>query len=166
MSRLLLTMLLVSAAFPSSAAEGGGVFGQGRTHFSLVSGNGNAFNHNYLVVGASASYYALDGLGVGLSFENWSGADPAVTKYAPFVQYVFYQVPEVQPYVSGYYRHTSVSGLPNIDSAGIRAGIYYASGPNAYVSVGMVYESYLNCKDTIYNSCSSTYPDISLTVAF
>ncbi len=166
MCRLLFTIMLALTAVPVSAAGVGGMFGHGQTHFSLVAGNGYAFNDNYLVVGAGATYYALDGLGVGLSFENWSGADPGITKYSPFVQYVFYRMSPVQPYLGGYYRHTTVSGLPSIDSVGARAGIYFSAGTNAYVSIGMVYESYMDCSTIVYSSCNSTYPDMGLTVAF
>lgn len=166
MNRLLLTVLLVLSAFPLRAAGEGVMFGQGRTHFSLVAGNGYAFDNNYFVIGASASYYVLDGLGVGLSFENWSGGDPGITKYAPFAQYVFYQASSVQPYVGGFYRHTAIAGLPGINSAGGRAGIYIASGTNAYVSAGFVHESYLDCQETVYRSCSVTYPDVTLTFGF
>lgn len=131
MNRLLLTILLVLPAFPVCAATEGGMFGQGRTQFALVAGNGYAFDNNYFVIGASVSYYVLDGLGVGLSLENWSGGGPGITKYAPFAQYVFYQASPVQPYVGGFYRHTAVGGLPGINSVGARAGIYIAAGPNA-----------------------------------
>jgi hypothetical protein len=166
MNRLLLTMLLVLTAMPASAAGVGGMFGQGRTHFSLVAGNGYAFDNNYFVFGASATHYLIDGLGVGLSIENWSGGSPGITKYSPFVQYVFYQASAVQPYIGGFYRRTDVSGQSGIESVGGRAGIYYASGSNAYVSVGMVYESYLDCTNAVYSPCSSTYPEITLTFGF
>ena len=166
MIRLLLTMLLVLSAFPARAAGEGGMFGQGRTHFSLVAGNAYAFDNNYFVIGASASYYVLDGLGVGLSFEKWSGGGPGVTKYAPFAQYVFYQASSVQPYIGGFYRHTVVEGLPGINSFGERAGIYIASGSNAFVSAGFVHESYLDCQATVYRACSETYPDVSFTFGF
>lgn len=166
MNRLLLTMLLALAAFPANAAEVGGIFGQGRTSFSLMAGNGYAFDKNYLVIGASATYYVLDGLGVGLSFENWSGGDPSITKYAPLVQYVFYRTSPVKPYLGGFYRHTNVSGQPSINSVGGRAGIYYSSGSNGYVGFGLVYESYLDCANAGYSPCSSTYPEISLTFVF
>ncbi len=166
MNRLLVTMLLLLSAFPVCAAAEGGMFGQGRTQFSLAIGNGYAFDNSYLVIGAGATYYVLDGLGVGVSLENWSGGGPGITKYAPFAQYVFYQASSVQPYVGGFYRHTAVAGLPGINSVGERAGIYIASGPNVSFGVGFVHESYLDCRQTIYLSCSETYPDISLTFAF
>lgn len=166
MNRLLVTMLLLLSAFPVSAAAEGGMFGQGRTQFSLAIGNGYAFDNRYLVIGGSASYYVLDGLGVGLSLENWSGGGAGITRYAPFAQYVFYQASTVQPYVGGFYRHTAVAGLPGINSVGERAGIYIVSGSNVFVGVGFVHESYLDCQQTIYRTCSETYPDISLTFVF
>jgi hypothetical protein len=159
-------MLLVLSAFPVCAAAEGGMFGQGRTHFSLVGGNGYAFDNNYFVIGASASYYVLDGLGVGFSFEKWSGGNPHITKYAPFAQYVFYQASSMQPYFGGFYRHTTVDGLPDINSVGARAGINIASGSNAYVSAGIVYETYLDCQKTVYRSCRVSYPEVSLTFGF
>jgi len=166
MCRLLLTMLLVMTAFPASASDGAGMFGQGRTNLSLVAGNGYAFDNSYLVIGASGTYYVLDGLGVGLSLENWSGADPGITKYSPFVQYVIYQASVVQPYLGVFYRHSSISGQPSVDSVGGRAGFYFASGSNVYIGVGMVYESYTDCSNAVYSSCSSTYPEITLAFGF
>lgn len=159
-------MLLVLSAFPVCASGEGGMFGQGRTHFSLMAGNSYAFDNNYFVIGASASYYVLDGLGIGLAFENWSGSGPGITKYAPFVQYVFYQASTVQPYVGGFYRHTAIGGLPGINSVGARAGVYIASGSNVSVSAGLVHESYLDCNAAIYRACSETYPELSLTFGF
>jgi hypothetical protein len=165
MSRLLLTMLLVTA-FPANAAGVGGIFGKGRTNFSLMVGNGYVNDNSYLVVGVSGTYYVLDGLGAGLSIENWSGSDPGITKYSPYVQYVFYRMSVLKPYLGAFYRYSTVTGQASFDSAGARAGLYYSAGSNAYVSVGMVYESYRDCKNTIYGSCSSTYPEIGLTIGF
>lgn len=166
MNRLLLTMLLVLSALPVRAAGVGGMFEAGRSQFSLVAGNAYAFENSYLVIGGSASYYVADGLGVGLSLEKWSGGGPAITKYAPFVQYVFYQASVVQPSVGAFYRHTTIADLPDINSAGARAGVMMAMGTNAYMSVGFVHESYLDCQETIYRVCSETYPDIALIFGF
>jgi hypothetical protein len=166
MNRLLLIMLLALSATPVCAAGEGGMFGQGRTQFSLMIGNGYAFDNNYFVIGASVSHYVVDGLGVGLSFENWSGGGPGITKYAPFAQYVFNRTSSIQPYVGAFYRHTAVDGLPGINSVGERAGINIAAGPNAYISFGFVQEVYLDCQATVYRTCRETYPDLSLTFGF
>ena len=151
---------------PASAADVAGVFGRGRVHFVLTAGNGYAFDQTYLVLGAGASYYLLDGLNVGLFLESWSGADPHLYKVTPSAQYVFYQVPVVKPYIGAFYRRTYVSDLPDINSAGGRAGAYFQAGRNAYLGAGVVYESYLDCNKSIYRSCTETYPEISFTIAF
>lgn len=161
--------LAACAAFvsiPATAADVAGVFGRGRTGVVVSGGTGYAFNQSYFVLGVGLTYYVMDGLNVGLLAESWTGADPHLTKVTPSVQYVFYQVPVVKPYVGAFYRRTYVSNLPDINSAGGRAGAYVAAGRNAYIGAGVVYESYLDCNKTIYNSCSETYPEISFTFAF
>jgi hypothetical protein len=154
---------------PATAADvtGGaaGVFSRGRTHFVITAGNGYAFDESYLVLGAGVSYYLIDGLNVGLSLESWTGSDPGMYKVTPSVQYVFHQVP-LKPYVGGFYRRAYVDGLPDISSVGARAGVYLTAGRNAYIGIGAVYESYVDCNKTVYRSCSDAYPEVSFTVAF
>ncbi len=167
MNRLLVTALLLLSALPAYASVAGGLYGQGRTQVSVVGGNGYAFNKNYFIIGARVSYYVLDGLGVGLSYEKWSDNNPGITKYAPFVQYVFYQsFSFMQPYVGAFYRRTAVDGLPDIKSFGERAGINISSGHNAYISFGFVQEVYLDCQESVYQSCRETYPDFGITFGF
>lgn len=144
----------------------GGSFSKGRTHFVVTAGNGYAFDESYLVLGLGVSYYVIDGLSVGLSAESWTGADPGMYKVTPSVQYVFQQIPRVNPYVGGFYRRAYVDNLPNINSAGARAGVYFNAGRNAYIGIGGVYESYLDCSKSVYRSCDSTYAELSLTFAF
>jgi len=165
MSRWVLTWLLV-LPFSTAHAGAGAMFGEGHSQFSLVAGNAYAFNQSYFVIGGSASYNVADGFGVGLSLERWSGDGPGITKYAPFMQYVFHQVPVMQPYVGTFYRHTSIEGLPSLKSTGGRAGVMLASGTNAYVSIGMVHEAYLDCQETIYRVCRETHPDITIIFGF
>jgi len=142
------------------------MFAQGRTLFSLGAGSGYAFDNNYWVLGISATHYVFDGLGAGLDIENWSGGGPRIIKYSPFVQYVFHQASLMQPYIGGFYRYAAVSGLPGVRSAGGRAGVYIVSAPNAFIGAGIVYESYLDCRKTLDNSCSLAYPEISFTFGF
>ena len=156
------------AVASASGAGGsvGGAFSKGRTHFVVTAGNGNAFDESYLVLGLGVSYYVIDGLNVGLSLESWSGSDPSMYKVTPSVQYVFHQIPRVSPYVGGFYRRAYVDGLPDINSVGARAGVYLNAGRNAYIGIGAVYESYLDCSKTVYRSCDDTYPEVSFTIAF
>jgi len=162
----LAAMLATIASAPVAAADVAGVFSQGRTHVAVVGGSGSAFNDSYFVFGVGVSYYLVDGLNIGLSAESWTGGDPGISKITPSVQYVFYQVPRVSPYVGAFYRRTYIDNLPDLDSVGGRAGVYVAAGHNAYIGVGGVYESYLDCDTNLYRSCTDSYPEISFTFAF
>jgi len=170
MHKMLTTAALAAFAIfesvPAAAADVAGAFSSGRTQLVASAGTGYAFNESYLVLGLGVSYYLLDGFNVGLSVESWTGSNPTMYKVTPSVQYVFYQVPSVKPYIGAFYRRAYVDGLPDIDSVGGRAGIYVQAGRNAFVGAGAVYESYLDCNKTIYSSCSSTYPEVSFTFAF
>ena len=161
-----LAALAVAASPSATAADVAGAFGQGRFGFVVGGGSGYAFNQTYFVLGVGATYYIVDGLNAGLSVESWSGADPHITKVTPSLQYVFYQVPTVKPYIGAFYRRAYMSTLPDVDSVGGRAGVYVQAGRNAYIGGGVVYESYINCDKTIYSSCANTYPEISFTFAF
>jgi len=150
----------------TEAAEGAASFSQGSTRLSIVGGSGYAFNENYFVLGVGASYFVLDGLNLGLDVESWSGADPGIVKVSPSLQYVFYQVPTVSPYIGAFYRRSYIEGFDDLDSTGGRAGVYIAVGRNTYFGLGMVYESYLSCDSSTYDACSDSYPEVSITVAF
>jgi hypothetical protein len=163
---LLTAMLATAAGAPATAADVAGVFSQGRTHLAVVGGTGYAFNDSYFVLGVGISYYLYNGFNVGLYGETWTGGDLGLTKITPSIQYVFYQVPHVSPYVGAFYRHTYIEDRPDLDSAGGRAGVYIAAGKNAFIGVGAVYESYMDCNSSTYNSCSETYPELSFTFAF
>ena len=163
---MLATLLAVLSSGLARAADVAGVFSQGRTHFVASAGTAHAFNESYLVLGLGVSYYVIDGLNVGLGLESWTGGDPGIRKLTPSVQYVFYRAERIKPYAGLFYRRTSVDGLPDIDSAGGRAGAYVRAAGNAYVGAAMVYESYVNCNSALYRSCSSTYPEVTFTLAF
>ncbi|HYA37178.1 MAG TPA: hypothetical protein VEI74_02740 [Candidatus Methylomirabilis sp.] len=162
----LAALLATIASAPVAAADVAGVFSQGRTHVAVIGGSGSAFNDNYFVFGVGVAYYLVDGFNIGLSVESWTGGDPGISKVTPSVQYVFYQVPRISPYVGAFYRRTYIDNLPDLDSVGGRAGVYIAAGRNAYIGVGGVYESYRDCDTSLYQDCTDTYPEISITFAF
>jgi hypothetical protein len=168
MKKRITAIALAACVFaPAATAQSAaGSFAKGRTHFVATAGTGYAFDESYLVLGAGVSYYLIDGLNAGLAFEYWSGSDPKMTKITPSVQYVFYQVQAVKPYVGAFYRRTSIDGLDDLNSLGARAGAYIRVGGNAYLGVGAVHESYLDCESNVYRKCDSTYAEISVTFAF
>jgi len=163
------TMLAALCALPAAAhaqVTVADAFSKGRLHGIVTAGSGSAFNETYLVLGAGVSYFVLNGLSVGLNLEAWRNADPTLTKLTPSVQYVFYQVPAIKPYLGAFYRRTYISGLDDLNSYGARAGAYFQLGRNAFLGVGGVYETYSDCRESVYRSCSDTYPEVSLTFAF
>jgi hypothetical protein len=161
---LALCALAAPAAAQSASVASG--FAKGRIHFLFTAGTGYAFDESYLVVGLGGNYYVIDGLNLGLQYEYWTGSDPKMSKLTPSIQYVFYQVPTVKPYIGAFYRRTYVDRLEDIDSAGARAGAYIQAGRNSYIGAGLVYESYLDCEERVYRKCDSTYGEISFTFAF
>lgn len=164
-----LLVLSVSLPHRGSAEVGVGAgtsFGQGRTQLSIFGGGGSAFSQSYLILGVGANYYVLEGLGLGLNFESWFGNTPGIYKLTPNVQYVFTQVPSVQPYVGVFFRHTFIESLSDLNSVGMRGGAYLPVGPNVHLGLGGVYESYLDCNESSYHSCSDLYPEISFTISF
>lgn len=167
-ARALAAVGLAVAASAAAAADVGaaGAFSRGRMHFVVTAGSGSAFDESYLVLGIGASYYLVDGLSVGAHYESWTGADPDLSKFTGSLQYVFHQMQAVKPYLGGFYRRTNVGGLPDLDSVGGRAGVYIGAGRNAYLGLGVVYESYLDCNETVYRSCDGTYGEVTFTIAF
>jgi hypothetical protein len=141
-------------------------FSKGRLHGIVTAGSGSAFNETYLVLGAGVNYFVLNGLSVGLNLEAWRNADPTLTKLTTSIQYVFYQVPAIKPYVGAFYRRTYISGLDDLNSYGGRAGAYFQLGRSAFLGLGAVYETYSGCRESVYRSCSDTYPEVTLTFAF
>jgi hypothetical protein len=164
--KLVIALAVCALSSPAAAQQVAGVFGKGRTHLVVTGGTGYAFDESYFVLGLGATYYVLDGLGLSLFFESWSGSDPGMTKITPSVQYVFHRMQTLKPYVGAFYRRTDVDGLPDLDSVGARAGAYLQAGRNTYIGAGVVYESYLDCENAIYRSCDSTYGELSFTLAF
>jgi hypothetical protein len=166
LARVSVALAAIAFLSPAAAQSVAGSFAKGRTHFAVSAGTGYAFDETYLVLGVGASYYLIDGLNAGLAVEYWSGSDPKLTKITPSVQYVFYQVQTVKPYVGAFYRRTKIDGLDDLDSVGGRAGVYFRAGGNAWLGAGLVHESYLDCNNNTYRKCDSTYAEISLTFAF
>ena len=161
-----LAILACALLPPAQAQQVAGVFSKGRTHLYLSGGVGTSFGEDYVVLGAGAEYFLLDGFSAGLAFESWSGADPDFTKVTPSVRYVFYSVPSVKPYVGAFYRRTDYSGGQSLDSTGVRGGVFIETGRRAYIGFGVTYESYLDCQPSVYGPCDSTYPELSFGFVF
>lgn len=151
-----LLILLVCIQTPATADP----FQQGRQSVSIVAGSGSAFRDDYIILGAGYGYYVLDGLELGIDAQFWLSGDPSITKVSPQIRYVFTRPKTLKPYVGGFYRRTYTDGLEDLDSFGYRAGLNIMGRGNFYFGAGFVYEEYRDCSETVFSSCSETYPEI------
>jgi hypothetical protein len=160
-----LASLLFCTALPAAAA-GSDPFASGSMRASVVVGNGYAFDESYIIVGVGFGYFFATGLELGLDAEFWTSGDPGITKLSPAVRYVVPTKGAVRPYIGAFYRWTMIDNYDDLNSTGGRAGIYVVSGQGSYFGAGAVYEKYLSCDESVYRSCSDTYPEIIFAIAF
>jgi hypothetical protein len=147
-------------------------FDQGRFGLSGGAGFSTAFGQRYFGVGLGATYYVLNGVGVGASTQVQWGDGPTILRVSPELRYVaqplVYHWPVV-PYVAGYYTHWFIGSMyEDVDAVGGRTGLLYVSG-SVVLGLGVGVEHVVNnCpRDDAGNAvCNSIYPDLTIAVAF
>jgi len=152
-----LIALLICISAPPVMAD---PFRQGAQSVSVIVGAGSAFRDDYIILGVGYGYYVLKGLELGIDAQFWLSGDPSITKLSPQIRYVFTQPETVKPYVGAFYRRTYIDGLDDLDSIGYRAGLNFMGRGNFFFGAGVVYENYQDCSETVFTSCSDTYPEI------
>jgi len=138
-----------------------GPFEKGSSNLLVSGGSGSAFDDSYFILGVGYGYYLLDGVQLGLDLEAWLGGDPSIYQLTPQVQYVFHQVPKVQPYIGAFYSRSYVDGFDDLDAFGYRAGLYFAIGGNSRIGIGGARREYQDCKETVYTDCESSYTELT-----
>jgi len=167
---LLMILSYLSSPLATAASAGtGGVgtaFSSGTTSLGVIAGSGSFNNDNYFILGGSVGYYVIKGLEVGVGLEHWFSGDPAITTVSPQVRYVFTQPEVIKPYVGVFYRRTFINSsvIDDQNSYGSRAGAYFSTNNGVYIGGGIVYEKYDDCSSVV--DCSSTYPEIIVSVSF
>jgi len=141
-------------------------FDQGVFNVSILIGSGRAYNDDYTVFGAGLGYYLVNGLQLGFDYEHWSGGSPSIDQYSPRISYVFNRSQAFSPYVGAFYRRTEVGNLLTSDAYGGRAGVYLRSGGNFLMGLGAAYIEYKDCQESIYSTCSDTYPEFTFAAYF
>lgn len=161
-----LALCLLPALAAPLTAPAADPFASGSLRGSVLVGNGYAFNESYVIVGVGIGYFAAKGFEIGLDGEWWTSGNPDISKISPAVRYIVPTNGAARPYVGAFYRRTMIENYEDLDSTGGRAGLYFLSGKGSYFGIGGVYEKYLSCTETVYRSCSETYPEIIFAVAF
>ena len=157
-----------AVAQQSDGARAPGPFAAGSPRLSLTAGTAWSSANTYIVLGVGVGYFFINGLEVGLDYEAWVAASPALQRLSPEVRYVFYFVPTVKPYVGTFYRHTFVgSGFTDFDQLGVRGGIYFVpQSGHVYGGGGIVYERVLDCSPFVVVNCDSIYPEVFIGFTF
>jgi hypothetical protein len=140
-------------------------FDRGRFGLSAGAGTTSALGQRYFGIGAGASYFVLDGVGVGLSAQVQWGDGPTITRTTPELRYVAQPLVgrwPLIPYVAVFYTHWFIGdAFEDVDAIGTRGGLLYVSG-SIVLGLGVAYE-HLVSECTM--NCSSVYPDITISIA-
>ncbi|MCG6908547.1 MAG: hypothetical protein LJE94_00315 [Deltaproteobacteria bacterium] len=162
-ARLIIIILFLSAGVTAANA---GPFEKGSRRFSIVAGSGRMLDSNYAIFGVGAGVFAADGLELGLDGEAWLGSDPGIYKLSPRATYILPVRSRVRPYGGVFYSHIFIEDYDDLDTAGVRGGVYITTDKSWFLGLGAVYEVYLNCDESIHASCDDTYPEVSILITF
>jgi hypothetical protein len=140
-------------------------FDRGRFGLTAGAGTTSAFGERYFAIAAGASYYVLDGVGVGLGTQVQWGDGPTIFRTTPELRYVAQPLVghwPVIPYVGVFYTHWFVGDrIADVDAIGTRGGLLYVSG-SVVLGLGVAYEHLVS---PCTMNCSAVYPDITLSIA-
>jgi len=147
-------------------------FDRGRFGFGVGGGTQSDFDSQYIWIGASAGYFVLDGLELGVSGLHEflvSGAGPGISQVSPSLRYVAQPLVgkwPVIPYVGAFYSHWFIDGNPDVNTIGGRAGLLFVSRADRgwlVLGLGAAYEHVI---DACTQSCDSVYPDVTIGFVF
>lgn len=137
-------------------------FDEGNITANIALGSGQFFEEDYLIIGAGAGYYVIDGLQVGVDIDYWSGGNPSIYEITPGLTYVYKNTSQFKPYLGAFYNRTFIENFEDSDALGYRAGVYMTTGRSSYFGIGLVRTELQDCTDTVFIDCSETHSEISL----
>jgi hypothetical protein len=141
-----------------------GPFRAGQISLGLSIGFQATADQAWFVPGVGIGYFLVNGLQVRVDTDFWIG-DPFIATPSPGLEYVFWMLPVVNPYLGGFYRHYFVSGdYLDADSVGARGGLYILTGGRSYFGGGVVYERIL--QDHLFTQQDLIYPEITFVFSF
>jgi len=169
-SKLLAVVVLVVPGFAHGDPPEAQPTPLDRGHFAFgIGGSESSSNGDtYLAVGASAAYYVLDGVSVGVSatYEFPSGSGPSIEIVSPSLRYAakpLLPYSPIVPYVGAFYSHYFIgSPYSDEDSIGANAGGLFISGRTVF-GLGVAVERLVSSCTT---DCTQVYPDITIGIAF
>jgi len=169
MKKIILILVMSIGLYAGTLSSGGSslgtskAFSKSNVSLGILLGSSSIGTQNYTVAGVSINYFIIDDLSVGLGYESWFNGNPSIQKLTLESTYYIPASEEVRPYIGGLYRRVLISGLPDVNAYGYRAGVAFIKD-NILVSVGMVQEKY----ETQGNLSSDTqsYAEIVFGIGF
>ena len=163
MKKITLTLLLLFASLNAD------VFDKGNVTLGILAGSGSIStdqgDKQYSLLGASADYFFIDNLSIGIGYTQWFGSDPSISQVTIPLNY-YYPLNETwKPYAGTFYRHTYISApYKDFSSYGVKAGAAIKISKKAYLGAGWVQEYYSECSN--FHECSSGYPELLFIFTF
>lgn len=119
----------------------------------------------YTLAGASANYFVIDNLSVGVDYLGWFGPEPTMDQVTLPLNYYFKIDEDYRPYTGVFFRNTFVSGAyDDFTSYGVRAGVAMMISSRAYLAFGVVQEYYES--SAWRDETSQTYPELTFAFSF
>lgn len=159
-------LALLASFLLSFQVNANDMYSQGTMKLSVIGGFGESFDDDYIILGAGAGYYIIDGLELGLNYQYWFSGDPDFHQVTPELTYVFRHPSSIDPYIGILYRRLLIDGLDDLSGIGGRAGVNITLNDRAYLGVGAVYVDYKSCDEETYVDCDETYPELTLNFTF
>lgn len=162
----LLTTVLLTVFWPTSAAAQGGPFSQGTVRLSGSASARSGFGGGDFQLGIGLGYYPIDGLELGLDARTWLGSDYSVHELEPSATYVFAVSDQFNPYVGVLYRRTFLDGPDDLTAYGARGGFYLQQSRNMHIRAGVAGIWYRDCDAAFITNCSQYYPEVTVGFSF
>ncbi len=162
-----LSVGLCFALAQPAAAQSAEPFAEGSFNGGIILGSGEFAGDNSVIVGGNLGYYLFDGLRIGLEGDYWIGSDIGVGRLSPSVTYAFWLVPVLTPYAGVFYRHWFVEApFSDLDTLGVRGGVYYHANPGSYFGIGIAYEAQIEPECPEGADCDYLYPEVVASFSF
>ena len=142
-----------------------GPFAAGSPRVSIALGTSTGPGAIRYEAGASAGYYLINGIELGLRVRASFGEGTNYQVAQPYALAVAYMTPIAHPYIGPFYTHYFIGdGLPDVDSVGIRLGLFVnPPDTNIVMGGGAASEWILSECDT---ECHRWRPEISIGISF
>jgi len=158
MKKIILLLLTTSTIYA------GGVFSVGSKNIGINIGTESSFGNNYTVLGANVSYFVVDNLSIGASFQTFLGGDPKINQVTvPVTYHVPIEGTSYRPYLGAFYNQTFIDDpYKDYNIYGGRVGLSLQTSLSSFMSFGWVQE-FSNSGD---NTQNRGYPEVSAGLSF